>query len=79
MSSHQVLELVELDFIGPLTPTKQGHKYILSVVDHYLKYAVAYATFQQNIKTKIDCLKQYFSQFGILERILTDQRRRFIL
>ena len=78
ISSHQVLELVELDFIGPLTPTKQGHKYILSVIDHYSKYAVAYATFQQNTKTVIDCLKQYFSQFGIPERILTDQGRCFI-
>ena len=78
ISSYQVLELVELDFIGPLTPTKQGHKYILSVIDHYSKYAVAYATFQQNTNTVIDCLKQYFSQFGIPERILTDQGRCFI-
>ena len=76
--SHQVLELVELDFIGPLTPTKQGHKYILSIIDHFSKYAVAYATFQQNTNTVIDCLKQYFSLFGIPERILTDQGRCFI-
>ena len=78
INSYQVLDLVELDFIGPLTPTKQGHKYILSVIDHYSKYAVAYATLQQNTNTVIDCLKQYFSQFGIPERILTDQGRCFI-
>ena len=77
ISCYQILELVELDFIGPLTSTKQGHKYILSVIYHYSKYAVAYATFQQNNNIVIDCLKN-FSQFGIPERILTDQGRCFI-
>ena len=76
--SHQVQDLLELDFIGPLTPTKQGHKYILSIIDHYSKYAVAYATFQKNTNMVIDCTKQYFSQFGIPQRILTDQGRCFI-
>ena len=47
--SHQVQDLLELDFIRPLTPTKQGHKYILSIIDHYSKYAVAYATFQKTL------------------------------
>ena len=78
IESHRNLELIEIDFIGPLPLTQQNNRYILSVVDHFSKYAVAYATTRQDSKTVIQCLSKYFSEFGIVERILSDQGRCFI-
>ena len=78
INTQRVLELLEIDFVGPLTTTNQGHKYIVTVIDHFSKYAVAYATATQDTKAVIDCLKQYFSQFGIPDRILSDQGCAFI-
>ena len=71
-------ELIEIDFVGPMPETVQGNKYILSVVDHFSKYAVAYATPRQDSKTVVDCLTKLFAEFGIPTRILSDQGRSFI-
>ena len=73
-----VFELLEIDFIGPLPETTNGNKYILSVVDHFSKYAAAYATSKQDSKTVIDCLTKLFSEFGVPSKILSDQGRSFV-
>ena len=48
IESNKPWELIELDFIGPLTETGNNNKYILSVVDHFSKFAVTYATQKQD-------------------------------
>ena len=58
------LELLELDFVGPLTVTQKGNRYILSVIDHFSKYAVTFATARQDSKTVIECLNNFFAHFG---------------
>ena len=73
-----IFELLEIDFIGPLPETTNGNRYILSVVDHFSKYASAYATSRQDSKTVIDCLTKLFSEFGVPSKILSDQGRSFI-
>jgi hypothetical protein len=70
--SNQTLELIEIDFIGPITPSKRGHKYILSIIDHFSKFAVAYPTYSQDTRAVVDCLNKFMSEFGIPERILSD-------
>ena len=32
--------MIGVDLIGPLKSTRQGNKYILSIIDNYTKYAV---------------------------------------
>ena len=32
--------MIGVDLIGPLKSTRQGNKYILSIIDYYTKYAV---------------------------------------
>lgn len=36
------LELWEVDLVGPLGESKNGFKYILTIIDHYTRYARAY-------------------------------------
>ena len=78
IESTQAWEVIEIDFIGPLTETANNNKYILSVVDHFSKYAVAYATPRQDSRTVVECLTKLFSQFGAPSRIISDQGRCFI-
>ena len=78
IESNKSWELIELDFIGPLTETGNNNKYILSVVDHFSKFAVAYATQKQDSRTVVDCLTKLFSEFGAPIRIVSDQGRCFV-
>ena len=78
IESNKPWELIELDFIGPLTETGNNNKYILSVVDHFSKFAVAYATQKQDSRTVVDCLTKLFSEFGAPIRIVSDQGRCFV-
>lgn len=70
-------ELLCIDFIGPLPETVRGNKYILSIVDHFTKFALAFPTSRQDSKTVVDCLTHVFSEFGVASRILSDLGRCF--
>ena len=76
--SHRILELLVIDFIGPISISRQDNRYILSMIDHFSKYAVTFATSRQDTQTVISCLKKFFTKFGPVERILTDNDRSFI-
>ena len=54
--SHRILELLVIDFIGPVSTSRQGNRYILSMIDHFSKYAMAFATSRQGTQTVISCL-----------------------
>ena len=78
IESNKTWEVIEIDFVGPLTETANNNKYILSIVDHFSKYAVAHATPRQDSRTVVECLTKLFSQFGAPGRIISDQGRCFI-
>jgi hypothetical protein len=71
------MEAVFMDFLG-LETSKGGFNYILVITDHYTKYAAAFPTRNQEAKTVARILvDQYFTQYGIPERINTDQGASF--
>ena len=76
--SQRILELLVIDFIGPLPVSKKGNKYILSMIDHFSKYAAAFPTSRQDTPTVIACLNQFFARFGPVEKILSDNGRSFV-
>ena len=36
-------QLMDIDFIGPLSPTPHGNKYILNIVDYFSRFIIAFA------------------------------------
>jgi hypothetical protein len=76
--SYYPLDLLVIDFIGPLPTTRRQNRFILSIVDHFSKYAIAMPTARQDSKTVIECLTQYCSIFGRPKRILSDQGKCFV-
>ncbi len=69
--------MVGVDLIGPLKLTRQGNKYILSIIDYYTKYAEAIALPNQEAETVVRTLEQVFARHGMPSVLLTDQGRNF--
>ena len=69
--------MIGVDLIGPLKLTRQGNKYILSIIDYYTKYAEAIALPNQEAETVVRALEQVFARHGMPSVLLTDQGRNF--
>jgi hypothetical protein len=72
------LDLVEIDFVGPLPSSRRQNRYILSIIDHFSKYALALPTTRQDSRTVIECMTRFCLEFSIPGRILSDQGRSFV-
>ena len=69
--------MIGVDLIGPLKLTRQGNKYILSIIDYYTKYAEAVALPNQEAETVVRALEQVFARHGMPSVLLMDQGRNF--
>ena len=60
----QPFERLNIDFKGPL-PSASKNKYLLTVVDEYLRFPFAFACTDMKTPTIIKCLTQLLAIFGM--------------
>ena len=70
---------VAIDLIGPISPpSKEGHRYILTLVDDTTRYPEAVPLKNIDTETVAEALVDIFSRLGIPEDILSDLGTQFV-
>lgn len=70
---------IAMDIIGPMTKTKRGNQFILSIHDELTKYLILVSLKTQQSESIINALlNHYFYIFSAPKTILTDQGENFI-
>ena len=70
----EIGEVLALDLTGPHVTSSQGHKYILTMIDHFSRWAEAFPVRNQEAHTVARVLvDQWISRYGCPLQILTDQ------
>jgi transposase InsO family protein len=77
-TSSKPFEKIFLDVVGPLNPTENNNKFILTFIDDLTKFFIAIPipnqeanTIAKNFTTEINC------KFGMPQTVLTDQGTNF--
>ena len=71
-------DVVSENLIGPMNPpSKENHRYILTVVDHATRYPQAVPFLDKTSDAVADGLISIFSRLGIPRKIITDQGKQF--
>jgi hypothetical protein len=74
-----ILDLMGLDFIGPVPQSSNGNKYILVCTDYLSRYAITQATPNCTAETAAKFLvKNVILQYGVPKQLLTDQGTHFM-
>ena len=66
----------QMDMEGLLQTTKEGHKHILAICDHFTKHIKIFTMKTQTALEVAEKCLEYCLTFGIPESVLTDQGLR---
>ena len=73
------LDVVGIDLVGKCLETTKGHKWILTIVDHYTRWPIAIPLPDRKADTIARALYEHLiSQYGIPRKILSDQGKELI-
>jgi len=70
-------ELLHLDLIGPLPKSKEGHTYVLVILDNFSRFVVLRPLYQKTAAEVTVALLEYIGIFGVPGRIHTDNGTEF--
>lgn len=74
-----ILELMGLDFVGPVPESTNGHKYILVCTDYLSRFAITQATRNCTADTAAKFLvEQVILRLGVPKQLLTDRGSHFM-
>ena len=71
-------ELVCIDVVGPLAPTKDGNNYVVTIHDHFTKWteAIPVPNHTADVVATV-FVEQYVTRYGVPESLLSDQGAEF--
>src|SRR5690606_1733826 len=72
-------EIVSIDFMGPLPQTVRNHKYILTIIDKFTRFARIIPVRSQNFRAAIkSLLNNWIYDFGIFKTLVSDNGTHFV-
>ncbi|RWS01320.1 hypothetical protein B4U79_13335, partial [Dinothrombium tinctorium] len=72
------MEIIGIDFVGPIRETTRGNKYIIVAIDHFSSYLIAKAISEITAKVAADFVfEEIICRFGVPKTVLTDQGVQF--
>ena len=72
------LERVAIDFLGPLSRTEKGNKYVVIISDYFTRWIEAYTIKNQEAITIAKVfVEEFISRYGVPLQVHTDQGRQF--
>lgn len=74
----EVWSLVGMDLVGPLTKTKKGNRYILTMTCYFSKWVEAVALLDKSAQCVAQAIFKVYCRHGAPQSIITDQGREFI-
>ena len=74
----QPLELVSIDFVGPLEVSEGGNRYVITLQDHFSRWPAAYPVSEATSERVIDAIQRFSSDFGYPKCILSDRGSNFL-
>ncbi len=68
---------VLIDIVGPLPPSRAGHKYLLTIMDVTTRYPEAIPLRSTHTKVVLKALLNFFTHFGLPSELQSDQGTNF--
>ena len=72
------MQRLSIDFKGPLPTSPSSYRYLLTIIDEYSRFPMAYPCRDISSQTVIRCLTDVFSTFGIPSYIHSDRGQSFL-
>ena len=75
---NESLEIVGVDFVGPLPVTENGSKYVLATQDHFTRFPAAFTLEEAREHQIIEYIRSFARDFGYPRKILSDRGSSFL-
>ena len=75
--SNEPFHTIHIDHYRPLEETKNGFKYVLSIIDAFTKFIELYTCKSMKTDEVIKHLNDYFRMYSVPKRAITDRRTCF--
>ena len=73
LAAFMPLEKIGLDVVGPFKRSRNGNRFIVTIVDWFTKYASAYAVPDHTAGTVATCMYLFVCQHGCPQHMVTDR------
>ena len=76
-SEYGVMQCISVDAIHMPTKTKNGNRYVLTIIDAFTRYVALYAIKDLTAQTAAKTLVNHFCVYGVPEKITTDNSTEY--
>ena len=77
IEAERPLQIVAMDFVGPLPKSDRGNQYALVLVDHFTRWPVEYAVEDTEAETVARLLRDFVHCYGCPEELLSGGGSQF--